>query len=402
MSGLTRQFSTIFASLWFVFGVCESIACPLCETLSGTFSDDLAECSHALLGECNSIRSLDDFGLVELQFDRIRALKQPSIDAGKQPTIPMNISIVCNQGVAKGNAGLLLAYDAEKPEFGPPMILTPQAAAYLVDLVKMKEKDKSRLKFCLAHLASIDRLVSDDCYNELARAPIEMIRKVIGSIDRTRIVDCLRSEETPTRHKCLYWMLLAECGKLADGALFEEIVRPILLKIEGTKTSYSDIPIELTGQIEPPIPIWLAPAFAAYMSLVGEEAIADIERSIIDNERQSVSVKYAALSAIRVVGTDLGHVEKPRLAKSLTRFLVDKEMADFVVPDLARWEHWECLPQLIELFEAADPTESMVRVPIINFVRVCPTEEAKLVLPKLQAIDPKAAARARSRIRVIK
>ena len=44
----------------------------------------------------------------------------------------------------------------------------------------------------------------------------------------------------------------------------------------------------------------------------------------------------------------------------------------------------------------------MVRVPIINFVRVCPTEEAKLVLPQLQAIDSKAAARARSRIRAIK
>ena len=77
-------------------------------------------------------------------------------------------------------------------------------------------------------------------------------------------------------------------------------------------------------------------------------------------------------------------------------------MADYVVPDRARWEHWECLPQLVEIFKTADPTESMVRVPIINFVRVCPTEAAKLVLPKLQAIDPKAAARARSRFRAVK
>jgi hypothetical protein len=65
-----------------------------------------------------------------------------------------------------------------------------------------------------------------------------------------------------------------------------------------------------------------------------------------------------------------------------------------VIPDLARWEDWESLDKLVELYRNADEKSIFVRPPVVMFVRACPLPEAKEKLKELEKIDPGAVKRA--------
>ena len=67
-------------------------------------------------------------------------------------------------------------------------------------------------------------------------------------------------------------------------------------------------------------------------------------------------------------------------------------MAEFVIADLARLECWEAMNELVVLFHESS-NDTFVRVPIFQFLRVCPEPQAKLQLATLEAIDPVAAER---------
>ncbi len=65
------------------------------------------------------------------------------------------------------------------------------------------------------------------------------------------------------------------------------------------------------------------------------------------------------------------------------------ELADLIIPDLARWEDWESLDKLVELFKTADTKSTWVREPIINFVRVCPLPAPKKALQRIRTTRPR-------------
>jgi hypothetical protein len=72
------------------------------------------------------------------------------------------------------------------------------------------------------------------------------------------------------------------------------------------------------------------------------------------------------------------------------------ELADLVIPDLARWQDWSAMDRLVKLFKDADQNSSWVRVPVINYLRACPLPEAKQHIEELAKIDPDAVKRASS------
>jgi hypothetical protein len=72
------------------------------------------------------------------------------------------------------------------------------------------------------------------------------------------------------------------------------------------------------------------------------------------------------------------------------------ELADLVIPDLAKWQDWEIMPRLVQLFKDADDKSSWVRVPVVNYLRACPLPKAKEYIDELNQIDPEAVKRAKT------
>ena len=72
------------------------------------------------------------------------------------------------------------------------------------------------------------------------------------------------------------------------------------------------------------------------------------------------------------------------------------QLADLVIPDLAKWEDWSQMARLVSLFKDADEKSSWVRVPVINYLRACPLPKSKEHIKELEKVDPAAVKRART------
>ena len=131
-----------------------------------------------------------------------------------------------------------------------------------------------------------------------------------------------------------------------------------------------------------------------YLMLAGTEGMALVEELFLKNPQAEYADTYAAIMALRFLGTETEAVPRERILEGLHCLLDRPELADLVIPDMARWEDWSQVERLVKLFKEADSKSSWVRVPIINFLRACPNPEAKSHLEELARIDPDAVKRA--------
>jgi hypothetical protein len=100
--------------------------------------------------------------------------------------------------------------------------------------------------------------------------------------------------------------------------------------------------------------------------------------------------------ALRFHGTEEKIIPKERLLQGIRLMLDRPQLADLVIPDLARWEDWSVLDRLVDLFKTSDDVSNWVRVPVVNYLRACPLPEAKTKLDELAKIDPETLKRANS------
>lgn len=374
-----------------------SMACPLCEALSGTISDDIKSAQVCLIATCKSSKPTGNDGLFVLEFE-------PAFIAlnGTPPSLSTTHVHSLNS-IAPGTKVLLFGFSGEcaieKPEngaavvitpspdkqetvWGPPQELTEAAVEYLKQLPDSEVPEVNRLLFYYKFIHSTDKLVSDDAYNECARASLAAIRdpQFHNSVDIDQIVRKLRDADTPPKYKSFYWMLLAECGTPDHAKLFDELVLPLLTKKVNEPAS--------------PEPAWLSASLAANVRLTGEKGLQQIESLVLSNLDAKSSTKYSAVAAIRALGNEMDAMPKHRLSQALALVLEDTESADFVIADLARWEYWEAIPALNKLFERVEGNSTFVRTPIINFMRTCPLPSAKEHVQAMAKRDPSAYRRA--------
>ena len=130
------------------------------------------------------------------------------------------------------------------------------------------------------------------------------------------------------------------------------------------------------------------------MLLTGEEGLAKVEQAFFQDTDVEYADTYAAIMAIRFHGSEVDVIPRTRLTKSL-RYMLDRpDLADLVIPDLAKWEDWSVMGKLVDLFVTADENSSWVRVPVINYLRACPLPIAKEKIEFLKTVDPDSVKRA--------
>ena len=136
---------------------------------------------------------------------------------------------------------------------------------------------------------------------------------------------------------------------------------------------------------------------SCYLTIAGADGIDLIEDQFLRGgvfwDPEYVHT-YAAIMAIRFQGQESKTISRERLIAALRIVLDRPELADLVIPDLARWEDWGSMDRLVQMFKNAGEKSSWVRVPIVNFLRACPLPEAKEQLGELAKIDPDAIRRA--------
>jgi len=273
-----------------------------------------------------------------------------------------------------GDVVLLLGFvEAGILDWAPSDRLPVVVQKYVLNLPGPAATAKQRMGFFLDHLFASEQIIADDAYNEFARASLAELDAVKPLLDRTEIMRRIELEETPINRRRLYWTLMSLCGKPDDA---QWIQQKLLKRRRGSEQT-----------------IGLDAAISCYLVLGGDEALKFVKQEFLLNEKTDYPDTYAAVLALRVHAQELQVFSRQQLVTAMSGLLRSSDLADLIIPDLARMEDWRHVERMVELYAQADDKNPFVRVPVVNYLRVCPLPSAVEALQRCREIDPSAVKR---------
>jgi len=228
------------------------------------------------------------------------------------------------------------------------------------------------LRFFQQYLEDESTMLADDAYDEFANTPFESIKKLKDEMDHDQLVAWIKDPEMTINRRRLYLVMLSVCGNEADIPMLEAMLR-------------STQPADRKG---------LDSLISCYLTLAGRDGLATVEELFLANKQAPYADTFAAILAIRFQGSEADIIPRSDLLKTLHSVLERPDLADLVIPDLARWSDWTQIDRLTQLFKEADADTNWIRVPVVNYMRACPLPEAKEAIEKFKEIDPDAVKRA--------
>jgi hypothetical protein len=348
-------------------------ACPFCSAPMKTFGEEIESMDVAVIAVLaeGAERAVGgaaaDERVPTARFTVVEVLKGKEHLAGAK-----SVETIYFGGADPGKAFLIMGVGAPKLMWSTPLPIAAESRDYFRKIVTLPKEGPERLTFFLSYLENPDDMLARDAYDEFAKAPYSEVQKIKDQIDHDQLLKWIESPDIPATRRRLYLTLLSIRGTSDDVEMLEK-----LLRSEDRKSRSG-----------------LDALVACYLTLQGPEGVDLVEELFLENKKAEYADTYAAIMALRFHGTEVEFIPRERLVEALRLMLDRPELADLVIPDLARWEDWDSMPRLTELFKNADEKSSWVRVPVINYLRACPLPEAKERIEELEKIDPEAVRRA--------
>ncbi|MEX2172714.1 MAG: hypothetical protein WD872_00040 [Pirellulaceae bacterium] len=345
-------------------------ACPFCGPTSQTFSEEIATMDVAVIAKLVTLPSVSDRPgdeIVKATFQVEQVIKGDTL---VKPGEKIE-TLYFGEGVP-GKPFLVMGIDPPKLMWSTPLPLTDRAKSYLSKLQKLPKDGPERLIFFQEYLEDKDELLARDSYDEFARAPYEQVIAIEEQMDHDQLIGWIKSPDIPASRRRLYFVMLGVCGSEKDLPMLEEFMRSSDRKAKSGLDSL----------------------IACYLTIKGADGLPLVDELFLANPKADYADTYSAIMALRFHGSEGKVIEKKPLLASLHHLLARPELADLIVPDLARWEDWGAMDKLMELFRKADEKNSWVRTPVVNYLRACPLPRAKELLKECEKIDPTAVKRA--------
>ncbi len=262
---------------------------------------------------------------------------------------------------------------------GPPIIAWDKAIAsherierYLQDIQALPEKSAQRLIFFQDYFEDPLSLLATDAYDEFAIASYADLIAIKDHMPRERLLDFLRNPEIEENRRRLYYTMVGICGSKEDLPFLEELIaRGPVADNKG-----------------------LDALVACYLCLKGGDGLPLIEKTFLTAKDVEFAKVHQVIVALRFHGTEVSIVDREQLLNTMRKLLQQPKLADIVIPDLARWEDWSVLDQLVSMFKESTSSSSWIRVPIFKYLSVCPLPAAKEHLDELKRLDQAAYQRA--------
>jgi len=358
------------AVIGLVFGSSDARACPFCSAASQTFSEELATMDVAVIAKLvklppQSNKPGDD--IQKATFEVTQVIKGDGLVKEKEKVE----TLYFGEGTV-GKPFLVMGISPPQTMWSTPLPLTDSGMKYLTDLMKLPKEGAERLVFFQQYLEDADEMLARDAYDEFARAPYAQLKAIKDQLHHDQVVAWIKNSDIPASRRRLYLVILGITGTPADLPMIEEFMTSSDRKAKSG----------------------LDALIACYLTLKGEAGLPLVEKLFLANDKADYADTYAAIMAIRFHGSEGGVIDAKKLVKALHPMLQRPELADLVIPDLAKWEDWSVMDRLFELYKTANDKNSWVRVPVVNYLRACPLPKAKELLDQCEKIDPAAVRRA--------
>jgi len=403
-----------------------ALACPFCSATSQTLSEEIAAADVAVIarliklppeldpsGDGPASLNLDngpDSGLAEFEvLETVRGDDIRGAEAAKGSTI----KVVYFGGDQQKKRFLISGIAGKRIDWSTPLPLTERGIEYIRALGKLPEQGPARLAFFLGHLEDEDPLLGQDAYDEFARAPYEVVIALRDRMDRLELLGWIEDSQIgPTRRR-LYLTMLGICGQPADVEILESLIN---YDYQQMKPGIAAM-LAIMGHAGPVVGVsvvnemiradvrrkqqCLDALIAAYLKLKGPAGLPLIERRFLTNPAAEYTHVYAAVMALRFHGEETDSLPRARLLESMRLLLNNTEIADQVIPDLARWDDWSILERLVTMFKDSEE-DAWVRQPVISYLLAASEQpedvgrRAKDALTELEKLDPQGVKRARS------
>ncbi len=355
-----------------------ALACPFCAAVSQTFSQEMETMDVVVIAKLTKLPPMadpstpSDFAdTSKAQFTVSETLKGEKLVDAKQPIE----TLYFGEG-SQGKEFLIMAVretpESTKLQWTTPLLLSDRAKEYIHKLPSLPKEGAERLAFFQEFLEDKDESLARDAYDEFANASYDSVKQLKPKMKHDQLVAWIQNQDIPASRRRLYLTMLGVCGGKEDLPMLEAMLRDSDRKAKAG----------------------LDAMIGCYLTLTGAEGVPLIEELYLANPKAEYADTYSAIMAMRFHGTEGGVIPKERVVEAVRHMLSRPQLADLVIPDLARWEDWESMDQLVELFKTADDKSSWVRVPVINYLRACPLPKAKEHLAELEKIDPAAVKRA--------
>jgi hypothetical protein len=352
-------------------------ACPFCRAVSETVSDRLDLAEVVVIGRRSgadvTASKSPPKGPRAQEYVVLEVLKGKELLAGATQIAAPPLA-----DVADGAKLLILGARDKKEDkdiyWLSPRVVSDRAIEYVKKLPTAPPKTQpvDRLAFFQEHLNDADDLIADDAYDEIARAPFADVKALGPRMHRGKLLAWVQDDKISSLRRRQYLTLLSVCGRKDDLPVLEKLVTKARGGPEGA--------LDATA--------------ACYLTLAGEAGLPLIEKQFVANEKATASDGQAIVAALRFHGEEEKVIHRSRLLQTLRLYLSRPDWADQVMPELARWEDWSALPQLVALFEQADKSAGSeaaafaLRVPIIKYLRACPLPAARQRLAELEKSHP--------------
>ena len=343
-------------------------ACPFCNPVSQTFSEEFDTMDVVVLAKVLKVpqKSDDNNATPKATFKIAEVIK------GEKWVKPGQEIVQTYYGDGnKERTYLLSATDPPSLMWSSPLGLNAVSEKYVKELPSLP-KGPERLEFFQEFLEHEDEMLARDAYDEFAKMPYDGVIALKDKMKHDRLIEWIKDTDVPATRRRLYFTMLGICGRPSDAKMLEDMMT------SGDRKEKAGLDAML----------------ACYLMLTGEKGLAKVDKYFLKNDKAEYADTYSAIMAIRFHGSEADAIKREKLVLSLRHILDRPNLADLVIPDLARWEDWEVMPRLVELFKNADEKSSWVRVPVINYLRACPHPEAESYIAELKEIDPDSVKRA--------
>ena len=275
-----------------------------------------------------------------------------------------------------GGTYLLMGVEDAPVMWSTALQLSKRAETYMVQLTKEPLEPKEQCLFFQSYLEDADELLARDAFDELNKFSYDLLIQIKDQMPHDKLVTWVKSKETPASRRRLYARMLGICGGKQDVPMLEAII-----KSENKK--------ERNG---------LEGILACYLALQGTAGMELIEERFLKDKKADYAETYAAIMALRMHEREAATIRTQRIVQAYRLMLDRPDLADLVIPDLARLGDWEQVDRLFEMFKKEEPkaNKSWLRVPIIVYLHACPLPKAQGLLWECEKIDPQAMKRART------
>lgn len=347
-------------------------ACPFCSAVSQTFSEEIGAADAAVIAKLSqpapkSPGAIPGGEVPKTKFEIVQVLKGQNL-LGKTRTF----ETIYFGDAPLGTLFLVMGIDPANLNWSTPVLMSQRGRGYLEKALKLPPEGPERLAFFQEYLEDGDEILARDAYDEFAKAPYGAVKQIKDRMHRDKLIQWVRDPKVTGSRRRLYFTMLGVCGNADDLQTLESMMR--------------------SGDREQKL--GLDALIAAYLMLKGPDGMPLVESLFLSNPKAEYTDTYAAIMALRFHGQEETAIPRERLLAGLRTMLDRPQLADLVIPDLARWEDWSVVDRLVTLFKNADEESSWVRVPVVKYLQACPLPAAKTHLEELTKIDPEVVRRA--------